>query len=202
MSLNILEEKLPIINYSEAKAIGLKQYYTGIPCKHGHICKRDVSDRSCYECKLIKSAKWKKLNPEKHSEINIEWAKNNKQKISSSRIKLNSKDPKKYWARSCFQNARKRAAKQGVAFDLTVDDIYNLAGDCCPVFGFRFNFIGNGRIGPESPSLDKIDPSAGYVLGNVAVISMKANMIKQNASSEEIRKVADWLNAQGKKYVY
>lgn len=197
MSLYTSKDEPHIINYSEAKLLGLKQYFTGVPCKYGHVCNRDVSDRSCYECKLIKAAKWKKLNPEKHSKINAKWGRENKNKVASNRIRLNSKDPKRYWARSCFQNARKRASKQGVAFDLTVDDIYNLAGECCPIFGFKFNFIGNGRIVPESPSLDKIDPVLGYVLGNVAVISMKANLIKQNANSDEIRKVADWLTAKG-----
>jgi phenylalanyl-tRNA synthetase beta chain len=42
-----------------------------------------------------------------------------------------------------------------------------------------------------------VNPDRGYVVGNVAVISSKANIIKSNATADEIRKVADWLQLQG-----
>lgn len=45
-----------------------------------------------------------------------------------------------------------------------------------------------GMIGvpPTSPSLDKIIPALGYVEGNVAVISMLANRIKNNGTYKEL----------------
>jgi hypothetical protein len=46
-----------------------------------------------------------------------------------------------------------------------------------------------------SPSLDRIDPKKGYVKGNVAVISYKANRIKQDATPEELEAVASWLRS-------
>ena len=39
-----------IITRSEAKAAGLKHYFTGKPCKHGHIHKRMTSSGNCMEC--------------------------------------------------------------------------------------------------------------------------------------------------------
>lgn len=39
-----------VISCKEAKAAGLKRYYTGVPCKHGHDCERFVSTRGCYFC--------------------------------------------------------------------------------------------------------------------------------------------------------
>jgi hypothetical protein len=54
---------------------------------------------------------------------------------------------------------------------------------------------GNGKLHMSSPSLDRIRPELGYVPGNVAVISYKANAIKQGATPEELRAVADWLEA-------
>ena len=36
----------------EAKLEGSRYYYTGIPCKHGHVSKRLTSTRACYECHL------------------------------------------------------------------------------------------------------------------------------------------------------
>lgn len=38
------------ITLSEARAQGLTRYFTGKPCKYGHVCERRVSDRVCIEC--------------------------------------------------------------------------------------------------------------------------------------------------------
>ena len=56
-----------------------------------------------------------------------------------------------------------------------------------------------GGFARNSPSLDKIIPSKGYVEGNVAWISFKANAIKNDANSEEILKVSKWLKKQESK---
>ena len=184
-----------IISWAQAKLQGRKQYFTGVACRHGHVCVRDVSDRSCYECKLIKAAAWKKTHAAKHAQINSVWLKANPDARRRTQLKQRSKDPKNYWATSTFQNARKRALRKGVPFELSKQDVYALAGEACPVFGTKFDFVGNGRIVPESPSLDRIVPSLGYVHGNVVIISMRANTIKQNATADEIQRVVDWLRS-------
>lgn len=68
-----------IINRAEAKALGLRRYFTGIPCKRGHVCERRTSDKHCTECRksqisdhyqnnrekyLIYSANRRKKNPD------------------------------------------------------------------------------------------------------------------------------------------
>lgn len=42
------------VGYSGAKALGLKWYFTGQPCAHGHIAKRTVSNRECRRCVDVK----------------------------------------------------------------------------------------------------------------------------------------------------
>mgnify|MGYP005815453345 CR=1 FL=1 len=42
----------------EAKALGLKRYNTGKPCKHGHVADRLVSNNSCLECANTRAKKW------------------------------------------------------------------------------------------------------------------------------------------------
>jgi hypothetical protein len=39
-----------IISRDEAMALGLKHYFTGVPCKHGHITERNVRSGRCLEC--------------------------------------------------------------------------------------------------------------------------------------------------------
>ena len=39
-----------VITRKEAQAQGLKRYYTGKPCKHGHVAERFLSTRTCVTC--------------------------------------------------------------------------------------------------------------------------------------------------------
>jgi 5-methylcytosine-specific restriction endonuclease McrA len=50
MADDVLSPKLPIITRAEAKAAGLKYYFTGKPCHQGHLAERLVSRRQCYVC--------------------------------------------------------------------------------------------------------------------------------------------------------
>ena len=54
-----------IILSKEAKALGLKHYYTGKLCKRGHLSKRLVSTMSCMKCTKLKTAEWSSKNKER-----------------------------------------------------------------------------------------------------------------------------------------
>lgn len=91
--------------------------------------------------------------------------------------------------KSLLSLAKYRAKKRGLPFDLTIDD---LEWETCPVLGIPLIF-GNRSMQDNSPSLDRLIPKKGYVKENVCVISFRANKIKQDATLEEIYKVADWM---------
>lgn len=55
---------MKIITRAEAKARGLKRYFTNTPCKHGHISERSVSDFKCYECKRLRGVDYYYRNQE------------------------------------------------------------------------------------------------------------------------------------------
>jgi hypothetical protein len=52
-----------IISRSEAKARGLKTYFTGKPCKRGHVAPRQTTNGSCRECSDAKR-RWRQENKE------------------------------------------------------------------------------------------------------------------------------------------
>ena len=83
-----------------------------------------------------------------------------------------------------FYDARKRAEKFGVPFGIEPDDIQ--IPDTCPVLGIPLLDKG---LRDHRPSLDRIVPSAGYVRGNIAVISFRANRIKSDATIAEMQAV-------------
>lgn len=58
--------------------------------------------------------------------------------------------------------------------------------------------LGAGKSHDNSPTLDRIVPDLGYVPGNVAVISFRANAIKRNATVAELKAVAAWLETKVK----
>ena len=51
---------MKIISRNAAKTEGLKRYFTGKPCKHGHISDRKVSSHNCVAC----INEWNKKNSE------------------------------------------------------------------------------------------------------------------------------------------
>lgn len=62
-----------LITRAEAKAQGLKRYYTGKPCPHGHVGERYVSSRNCLTCHCARNLthvrKWRAAHPERSREI-------------------------------------------------------------------------------------------------------------------------------------
>ena len=101
---------------------------------------------------------------------------------------------------STLSAARQRAKQKNLPFDIDTTYLVSIypTDDRCPVFGtvMTFGFTPTKRSGgnPDSPSLDRIVPSLGYVRGNVVWMSFRANAIKQNATLEEIQAVAKFLS--------
>jgi hypothetical protein len=45
---------MEVISCKAARAQGLNHYFTGKPCKYGHVSKRHVISRTCYECTRLR----------------------------------------------------------------------------------------------------------------------------------------------------
>lgn len=89
-------------------------------------------------------------------------------------------------------NKASECRRKGVPYDLDQDYLKSIWTEECPIFGFKFT-PREGRHLPTCPNLDRIDPTKGYVKGNVVWISRKANLIKSDASLADIEKVVDYL---------
>lgn len=89
-------------------------------------------------------------------------------------------------SRWLYKIAKARAKKYSLVFEIQHQDI--IVPEVCPVFGTPFV---KGTI--YCATLDKINPSLGYVKGNIQVLSKKANMMKSNASKEELEQFAKWV---------
>ncbi len=83
-----------------------------------------------------------------------------------------------------WRTAKERAKKQGLPFNLEVSDI--IIPTFCPLLEIPLKASAE-KATNNSPTLDKIIPSLGYIKGNVKVISRLANWLKSNATESELR---------------
>lgn len=93
-------------------------------------------------------------------------------------------------------NARQRANKDGKECTIKRDDI--IISELCPILGIPLiSREGKGRVlgkeNPNSPELDRIDNSEGYVAGNICVISSKANVQKKDGNLNEFMAILAYL---------
>jgi hypothetical protein len=101
---------------SAALEYGLTQYFTGRPCKHGHIAMRSSSSGTCIEC----AKKHQKQNLKKRLSQNPDWYKNNyaknpekhKQKAAAYREKNPEKTRQSYLASMRKRKPQKAAAER------------------------------------------------------------------------------------------
>ena len=92
-------------------------------------------------------------------------------------LRKTGQDPRSpMWSR-----AKYRAKQKGLDFNITKEDI--VIPDTCPLLGTPM----------ESPSLDRIDSTKGYVKGNVWVISNRANTLKNDATLTELKTLVENL---------
>lgn len=93
-----------------------------------------------------------------------------------------------------FRWARYRASQSGIEFSITQDDIH--IPMYCPILDIKLE-VGTKVSKTSSPTLDRIDNDKGYVKGNIWVISNLANMMKSQATIEQLLRFSDWI---AKKY--
>lgn len=89
-------------------------------------------------------------------------------------------------------NAKWRAKKRGMEFNLTLDDI--VIPYRCPVLGIDL-FRATGTPCDNSPEIDRRDNSRGYTRDNVVVVSRRANRLKSDATPTELMAVASFYAA-------
>lgn len=105
-----------------------------------------------------------------------------------------TRNPKSY----LLHNAKSRAKKKGIEFNLTADD-FEIPSHC-PVFGFPLELTWGEGTKDNKPSLDRIDSSKGYIKGNVQVLSWRANNLKSDGKLEEFIKLVEFMSGKSEEH--
>jgi hypothetical protein len=135
---------------------------------------------------------WRLANPEKARASYAKWYSVNVER--ARREDREERSTPEGWKKQAIYSARKRAKHAGVPFDLRAEDLE--VPSHCPVLGIPI-VLGGGRNREDSPSLDRINPAKGYVKGNIAVVSSRANMLKNCGTAEEHARIASWMCSVG-----
>lgn len=166
---------------------GVTKIISEFPHTHGKI-----HGRICKECSNRAHRKrYNDMTPEE-KEIRL----SNDRKCNKTPEQIVAKNTRerarntKYKERVLYKNACKRARERGLEINIEENDIF--IPSVCPVLGIPI--LRDATINSDnSPSLDRIDNSKGYVKGNVRVISWRANSLKRDANIEEIRSILEYM---------
>lgn len=150
-------------------------------------------------CKA-KTARYREKYPEKNREYyyrNIDrykaYYQSNKEAFSLAGRKRYEKLAEENPEKILWKAAKARAKEKNLEFDIEISDI--IIPEHCPVYGIKlYKAVGQGRPLANSPTIDRLDNTKGYIKNNINVISYRANTLKKDASAEEIRKLLDWMD--------
>jgi hypothetical protein len=142
----------------------------------------DGEKLSCCKCKKIKPLE--DFSSNGNNGHKKSWCKDCHNKRVQEKRKENP-------IKQMVQQAHRRATRFNLEFDL--DENKLSIPKKCPYLGIAL-VTSTGSVGPNSPSLDRIDPTKGYTMDNVIVCSHRANTIKNNATPRELIQIAKNLN--------
>ena len=195
---------MQLISKQEAKAQGLLHYYTGKPCKHGHIAERLVSTRHCCACDIARDqrperkaqnaannaawnianseraaankAAYRAANKERTAATAAAWAAANKERTAATAAAWAAANP----AARAAMGAQRRAAKlQRTPKWLTKEDKATIKA-----LYEQANFM--SRVCGEKFHIDHIIPLQGKTVSglhcpaNLQIITAKENVKKSN----------------------
>ena len=153
---------------------------------HRNICKKCVCDYN---------KKWRESHPElgrkrykkEKNKILLRcklWREKNKNKLKEKRLFKY----KNNLSNVLFFGAKERAKKKNLEFSLKKEDI--IIPSICPVLGIPlFYKRTHGKPNPNSPSIDRINNSKGYTIDNIIIVSRRANVLKNDSSIQELKKI-------------
>jgi hypothetical protein len=113
-----------LITREEAIARGLKRYYTGIPCKHGHVTERFVSGWLCYGCTDANSKQWVEKNKARKDAVDAAYRQENREALRAKKkarydaddqYREHVKAKAREWARANPERCAERVKEWGKA---------------------------------------------------------------------------------------
>ena len=101
-----MEKHLQLIKRRFAKRLGMKHYFTGKPCRKGHISERYVVNTDCVMCRKLKHKREYPNEKDRIIERQLKWYYKNKDYVSDYARSYRERNPD-YFAEWCKNNPEK-----------------------------------------------------------------------------------------------
>lgn len=151
--------------------------------------KRLIGGLHCY-CKECSNKKNKEKEYYKNSQQVRKERRKNDSKFREKLNKQGNESRKRNITTQLLNSCRVRALQKNMDFNIIKEDI--IIPEYCPILLTKIE-CGTKDNYSNSPSVDRIDNTKGYIKGNIQVISKKANTIKNNATIEELILLSKWI---------
>ena len=120
-----------------------------------------------------------------------------KENIDKMRAKNRAKERRRRERRPIhvwFLSIKNRARTKGLEFNLTEEEDFKVPNYCpvlkVPLFFSPRHHGRNMFPHPNTPSMDRIDNTKGYIKGNVVITCFRANQVKGDATLAELEALA------------
>jgi hypothetical protein len=156
---------MEVITRKQALQQGLTRYYTGKPCKHGHIAERLVSSNSCLSCKQEYENRQIKSRKKYLQQYKRQWRQDNREYCLKS-LKSHYQNNKQHYLYRC---TKRRAQKLHATLPGHDDELRRIYKEC-----------------PEGYHVDHIVPLKGesvcglHVPWNLQYLTPEENLAKSN----------------------
>lgn len=205
----------PLVSRAEAKAAGAKRYFTGKPCKRGHISEYYTSICQCVACSRAQTYEWAAANPERWDESRQQWRDGNRARISEQDKAWKEAHPEqrratlKLWRsanteKHSKQRKARRTAKPNVyrairenrrARELAAEGSYTARQIDNLATLQRHKCVGCGasiKRGFEIDHIVALSKGGSNWIDNIQLLCMPCNRTKSNKSAEK------WAREQGR----
>ena len=183
----------------------------------GHCSRCKLCDKEYYEKNKEKNLEYYQQNRDKILAQTKAYHQQNRDKIlarkkvyrqqNKDKIRIEKRDYAQrgkssidYALSRLLHGAQRRAKRDNLPFDLTIEWLRTMVISHCPItlqpLDWTKEQVVNGKAGPNSPSIDKNIPKVGYVQSNCAIISYRGNMIKNNGTIDEHLRTVQYMAAQ------
>lgn len=130
-------------DWKSALAAGAAHYFTGKPCKRGHVGHRIAATRACVQCQIERYRVWYEGNRSKKNAADRMWWAANREWAREYYRQHRARYPEKYAAKDSKRRAAKRSA-EGYHTHEDVNRIRTLQKDRCAYC--RVMLRGGGHI--------------------------------------------------------
>ncbi len=175
----------PIVTRAQAKAASLRRYFTGKPCKRGHIAQRLTSKSMCIECTKMLCDEYQARYPERVKASKARYIDANRQEHYArvSRWESRNRDKKRSYSRNWFARRKATNDKHSGA---EIEGLFKRQKGKCA------NCSVSIKLGYEVDHIHPLSKGGSNAIRNLQLLCMPCNRKKSN------KHPIDWAQQNGR----